>query len=552
MPFSSFPVVDAVDLRRQVGNLTFGRGHDYFRRGLVLPASIEYDPLDLRLSGRVRGTRPTPYDCRIWLEPTGDGSVVETESGLCSCPVGFDCKHIVALVLAANARALTVGGAAEPPTARWRQQLATLATAVRAGSDQPHLAPVALQFRASERSRWSNRSHLEMRAAKPGKRGGWVANTELRWASVAWYPPGVSLVQARWFSDLAKLAYQGYGATAWLSLGAVESDAVWPHLARADSLGIALVGERATDSIELVDLVEPAVDVRQHEAGLHLSAVLRVGGAGGEILAGVPTGVMGSSGYWAIVPVNNGRRLLLGPGAKPGRAGSLAKSALDASLPLDIPAGQAPDFWERIYPGLALALPFVSVDGSVELPEPVRAALHLRIGLPRPTQADLTWSWRYGADQDTGPKTGSPTESAPVDTAGVELPPAETRSEGTAGAPPRVFSGTPSAAEFPTDSATRPEGRWDSSGEDQILAGVESVRFASHAFTDPRQASHQVLAGSALARFAGTALPALRRVSGLTIEGDLSHIKVRTDLPVVKLKASSSSDGDWFDLGGTV
>ncbi|MDR0627549.1 MAG: DEAD/DEAH box helicase, partial [Bifidobacteriaceae bacterium] len=28
--------------------------------------------------------------------------------------------------------------------------------------------------------------------------------------------------------------------------------------------------------------------------------------------------------------------------------------------------------------------------------------------------------------------------------------------------------------------------------------------------------------------------------------------KVRTDLPVVKLKASSSSDGDWFDLGGTV
>ncbi|MDR1189109.1 MAG: DEAD/DEAH box helicase [Bifidobacteriaceae bacterium] len=513
MPFAHFPLVDAVDLRRQVGNLTFARGQEYFRRGLVLGQSISYDPLDMRLFGRVRGTRPSPYECRIWLEATADKVVVEADSGLCSCPVGFDCKHIVALVLAANARSVLDATqskvAVNPP---WSQQLTNLVTAIQAAAAPRELAPVALQLRPAERpNRWWGQPAIEARAVRPGKRGQWVSHGELRWGANNWQVSGVSRAQQRWFEDLNRLANSSYGSSAWLPLTTADSDALWTHLGAGAALGIQLVGEKPQDTVELRALVEPAINICRDAEGLHLTSVVRIDGAQGEVLTDATVTDIGTDGYAAVVPGANGRRMLLGPGD--GR-GPTVNSAFRVALPVDVPPGHMDDFWTGLYPALARALPVVSTDSSASLPELVEARLLLRITTPSPTRAVLAWRWHYGTASDD-------------DAAG-------------------------SGAEYPTDASERPGQRWDIAGEDVILARVEAVRASTRSFEDPRSAGLQELSDAALARFAVSALPVLRTLEGLTVIGDLAHVKVRDDEPEIKVTASSASDGDWFDLDVTV
>ncbi|MDR1441730.1 MAG: DEAD/DEAH box helicase [Bifidobacteriaceae bacterium] len=506
MPIAGFQLVDAVDLRRQVGNLTFARGQEYFRRGLVLDHSISFDPIDMRLFGRIRGTRPTPYECRIWLEADGDGVVVEADSGLCSCPVGFDCKHIVALVLAANAAAVK-GGHKPAPVRTWEQRLSKVVDAIENDATPRKLAPVALQLRFGERSTQSwGRPSLEVRAVKHGKRGQWVAHPGLRWGmNNSWRIEGVSRAQQRWFEDLNRLTDNFYGSSAWLRLTETDSDALWPHLGAAAGLGVKLVGEYPTDSVELHRLVEPAVDLRQDTEGLQLATVVRLDGHDTQVFADATIVEIGSAAYAVAIETPTGRRIALGPGDGRGR---FVSAALRTALPVSIPSAQIDDFWDQMYPVLIRALPLVSTDGSSQMPELQRATLVLRITSPTPTKAHLAWFWRYGG-----------------------------------------ADGTP---EFPTNSPERAGTRWDLAGEEAILARVDSVRTASGAFADPSTVGNEELSDAALARFVMDALPELRTVEGLAIVGDLSHVKPRQEEPQVKIKAQSADSGDWFDLGVTI
>ena len=49
------------------------------------------------LGGKVQGTQPHPYEVRVHFHGIGEGMWVEGE---CTCPVGFDCKHAAALLIA--------------------------------------------------------------------------------------------------------------------------------------------------------------------------------------------------------------------------------------------------------------------------------------------------------------------------------------------------------------------------------------------------------------------------------------------------------------------
>ncbi len=72
---------------------TYKRGADYARKGSVRKVKSEKD----WIKGSVQGSATGVYEQRIALfsEPAG----VEFE-GDCSCPVGYNCKHIVAVLLA--------------------------------------------------------------------------------------------------------------------------------------------------------------------------------------------------------------------------------------------------------------------------------------------------------------------------------------------------------------------------------------------------------------------------------------------------------------------
>jgi len=85
---------------------SFARGLQLFRSQAVRDCHIEPDPtappgLGWTLSGHVQGTLRQPYGLRVYLVLQPDGRTPAQWTGLCSCPVGVQCKHAVALLIKA-------------------------------------------------------------------------------------------------------------------------------------------------------------------------------------------------------------------------------------------------------------------------------------------------------------------------------------------------------------------------------------------------------------------------------------------------------------------
>ena len=95
------------DIRRTVGEASYLRGLDYFERGMVRKAAFGAEG---RIHGSVSGSRPEPYAVVARYEGGPTGSLVPLE-GHCSCPVGYNCKHTAAVLLAA--RYLSPGAAGD-------------------------------------------------------------------------------------------------------------------------------------------------------------------------------------------------------------------------------------------------------------------------------------------------------------------------------------------------------------------------------------------------------------------------------------------------------
>uniref|UniRef100_E6Q6S3 Putative Superfamily II DNA/RNA helicase, SNF2 family n=1 Tax=mine drainage metagenome TaxID=410659 RepID=E6Q6S3_9ZZZZ len=81
-------IADAFD------DLTYERGARYFQTGRVLRLTIEGES---HATGLVEGSRGKAYTVHIELGAVGGRSNL---TGTCSCPVGWNCKHVVALALA--------------------------------------------------------------------------------------------------------------------------------------------------------------------------------------------------------------------------------------------------------------------------------------------------------------------------------------------------------------------------------------------------------------------------------------------------------------------
>ena len=101
------------------------RGLSYLSQGRVLGVHADHGS---RLVAVVTGSGVRPYTVHIDL-PVDSGDVVD---GLCSCPVGADCKHVVAALLAARAAlpgtARGVAGSGAAMSGVWERRLAGLTT----------------------------------------------------------------------------------------------------------------------------------------------------------------------------------------------------------------------------------------------------------------------------------------------------------------------------------------------------------------------------------------------------------------------------------------
>ena len=90
--------ISELSLGRLIDSGTFRRAKQYADVGAVIEVGLLERPF--RLTGIVRGSRHDPYTCTALLSQRTSGMVISL-TGACSCPVGSNCKHVVALVLTA-------------------------------------------------------------------------------------------------------------------------------------------------------------------------------------------------------------------------------------------------------------------------------------------------------------------------------------------------------------------------------------------------------------------------------------------------------------------
>src|SRR5258707_379704 len=102
---------DPATLARTFGPAAFAKGFQYAQQQAVVHA--EWDPSEGALRGLVRGHGGKFYATAAFFSQTS-GLPPEFELAECSCPVEFDCKHAVALILAAAAMAPAAAPHARP------------------------------------------------------------------------------------------------------------------------------------------------------------------------------------------------------------------------------------------------------------------------------------------------------------------------------------------------------------------------------------------------------------------------------------------------------
>lgn len=372
----SAPRIDESQLAGLSDRGGFDRGTRYFTGGMV--ASLRWDAETHTLTASVHGSGSIPYHCTVRLAP----GMAQIASTSCTCPVAGTCKHIVAAVLASNARQQTRPSNARSPAPAavpaWR-------TLIDGSSSPTPATPLALGIELRHRAargvhQWAPRP---VRPATPrdiargegelllGIRplmrstatGSWIHGT-VSWDSVRRSGAQFGRERVRWFADLLSISRDSLlSGTAgdWLMLDHVESALLWPHLRAGSALGIPLVSTQKSFSITFAETGSVNAQVAREESGdLSVSAEIILDGRNVEEATVHPIGLTG-----LFVVTSLGARVSVTLAEVPLSAP--VRALLDAPGPLTVPASDEAAFLHDAYPVLARRVEVRTV-GKVELP----------------------------------------------------------------------------------------------------------------------------------------------------------------------------------------
>jgi hypothetical protein len=411
--------IELDEVEAAVGARSFQRGRTYARSNRVL--AFDWDPDEETLSGSVLG-QGALYSTTAFFDGYDDGCYAFIE-GECSCPVGYNCKHVAAIVIAAApSRAAARSGrkvrAAPPRRAAderpaWEQPLRALIDSARPQvTGSPLAIELALQWRRSG-SAMPGVPRLAARLMRPAARGGWV-NGSLKWNALdSWQlrsgdyrSDHLALVRELYAAHRAREAragyYYSYGAEKTFELDSFDSPQLWPLLEQARRLGIELIHAKpGLGEVRLHRRGEAVLDVTA-EGGrnMRVEALVRVDDAGAQALE--PLLFLGQSGHGVVcvepTDADGSRgpetwRLHLVPLAVPAPA-PLQRMVLERE-PLQIPAGQLDRFAGELWPALRHVAPVVSSDGSFTPPEVSEPTLVLRVSYGADHQVELGWEFAY-------------------------------------------------------------------------------------------------------------------------------------------------------------
>ena len=106
--------IDPKSLNTQVSTVTLARGGELYRSLAVLDYEVDVvGDGKLELEGEVQGSLPDPYWVNVTLHTAANGLITYFD-GNCSCPVGSDCKHAIALTLKAASESERTGDSPAP------------------------------------------------------------------------------------------------------------------------------------------------------------------------------------------------------------------------------------------------------------------------------------------------------------------------------------------------------------------------------------------------------------------------------------------------------
>jgi superfamily II DNA or RNA helicase len=494
MMLPDLPEIDLVALKDVVAGASYSRGVQYARQHAVI--RVEWDPAERALDGTVHGSSGELYETTAYFIPSRWSALV-FEQGQCSCPVGLNCKHVAALVLAAASQ--RVRGGRRP--VGWEQSLRSLLVASTGGAE----GPLAIELTLATTRGPATGSSVSARLVRPG-RNGWVGGG-LSWSKLSnayqvaeFLPDHVRLLKELY--ALYRLGRSGYsyGDETSINFTAFDSRHLWPILDDAATIGVRLVHARkGLGDVEPYRPAEACLDARSGTDGsLGLGAVVRVDGDAVDAVR-----FIGAEGHGLVYldraeqcdsPAD--RHLRLGRLVRPVSA-QLQRMVLEGQR-LEVPKAERSRFAEAYFPRLRRLAPVVSSDESFELPVISDPTLVLNASYMDDHVLNVLWEWEYRIGE------------------------AQLR--------------------VPFRSASAEEGFRDPAAERAVLDGLEF------------QPGPMSLTGIDTMRFTTELLPLLGDQPGVAVEisGEPAHYREAGDsLRIGVSTREVAGETDWFDLGIT-
>ncbi len=548
LPDKGWPVIEATSLVAAAGVTSYERGLRYQRQGAV--TRMRWDRGLSELHGAVRGSAGDPYETVAYFH-AGEEAVLEFDQGHCSCPVGYDCKHVVALVLAASQAQLARTGpertaGARPRALTWEQSVESWLEPWPdpSGGGQPSTSVLGIELTLVPDARPAFSGgltegdappRLAARLVQPGRKG-WVGRS-LSWTKLdsqygydGWPAPQVQLLQEIYAVYRARSGQPfyygyGYGDDKSIDLSAFESRQLWPLLDEAAPLGLRLVRGRNLGPLDGYRSAELCLDLtRGDQSGpLVITPQIRVDGAPAAITV---ISFIGTEGH-GVVYADRAEtqrtgdctrwRFQLAKSVRPVPP-QLQQMAL-ARRQVQIPATELTRFQETYYPRLRAAATVISSDDAFTPPQITGPALLLSADYTGDHDLELSCAWAY--------QIGGSLMTIPVQAPALEIPYRDRAAERAIVASLGLTPGRSGLLRTdPVSDEPQP-----SLAPRVRLSGLDTMRFSTELL--PRLVDHPDVT------VVITGHPADYREAG-----DSLSISVSAD--------EVPDDHDWFDLGITI